>query len=129
MSRAHAKPHPSHCQVHCADSVVHEATPKGEHEGGWDSIHVFEVVDRGRVAHYKLTSTVILHLGARGDALGALSLGGNLTRQIEQDLPVENDGSHIVNVGRMVEDMEIKIRNLTRESCVGLGAGTGGRSH
>lgn len=76
---------------------------------------MFEVVDRGRVAHYKLTSTVILHLGAKSDALGSLDLGGNLTRQVEQDLPVEHDGSHIVNVGRMVEDMEIKIRNLTRE--------------
>ena len=71
-------------------------------------------MDRGRVAHYKLTSTVILHLDAAGDALGALHLGGNLTRQVEQDLPVESDGSHIVNIGRMVEDMEIKIRNLTR---------------
>ena len=91
------------------------ATSKGKSEGGWDSIHVFEVVDRGRVAHYKLTSTVILHLGARGDELGELHLGGNLTRQVEQDMPVETDGSHIVNIGRMVEDMEIKIRNLTRQ--------------
>ena len=71
-------------------------------------------MDRGRIAHYKLTSTVILHMGAQSEALGSLHLGGNLTRQVEQDAPVENDGSHIVNVGRMVEDMEIKIRNLTR---------------
>ena len=75
---------------------------------------MFEVVDRGRAAHYKLTSTVILHLGAKSESLGDLALGGNLTRQVEQDLPVEHDGSHVVNVGKMVEDMESKIRNLTR---------------
>ena len=96
--------------------LLKKTTPTDAGEGGgWDSIHVFEVVDRGRVAHYKLTSTVILHLGAQAAALGRLHLGGNLKRQVEQDMPVESDGSHIVNVGRMVEDMEIKIRNLTRE--------------
>ncbi len=92
------------------------ATPKGSSEGGWDSIHVFEAIDRARTAHYKLTSTVILHLRAANDALGDMDLSGNMTRQIEQDMPVQNDGSHIVNVGKMVEDMELKMRNLLRKS-------------
>ena len=90
------------------------ATPKGESEGGWDSIHVFEAVDRARRAQYKLTSTVILHLGTTNDGLGHMDLSGNMTRQIEQDMPVANDNSHIVNVGRLVEDMELKMRNLLR---------------
>jgi hypothetical protein len=30
--------------------------------GSWDSIHVFETAERGRQAHYKLTSTVMLQL-------------------------------------------------------------------
>jgi capping protein beta len=97
------------------------ATPKGKSEGGWDSIHVFEAIDRARTAHYKLTSTVILHLGTSSESLGEMDLSGNMTRQIEQDMPVVDDSSHIVNVGRLVEDMELKMRNLlrmSRTSCI-----------
>lgn len=43
-----------------------------------------------------------------------MDLSGNMTRQIEQDMPVTDDSSHIVNVGRLVEDMELKMRNLLR---------------
>lgn len=94
------------------------ASPSSSSKGAtgvWDSIHVFEAVDRARTAHYRLTSTVILHLSAGTDVLGELDLSGNMTRQVEQDLPVENDASHVANVGKMVEDMEFKLRNLLRE--------------
>ena len=91
------------------------ATPKGSSEGGWDSIHVFEAIDRARMAHYKLTSTVILHLSTGNEALGDMDLSGNMTRQVEQDMPVQGDSSHIVNVGKLVEDMELKMRNLLRK--------------
>lgn len=91
------------------------ATPKGKNEGGWDSIHVFEAVDRARTAHYKLTSTVILHLGISNENLGEMDLSGNMTRQIEQDLQVDDDDSHIVNIGKLVEDMELRMRNLLRK--------------
>ena len=87
-----------------------------KNEGGWDSIHVFEAIDRGRVTHYKLTSTVILRLATSNETLGDMDLSGNMTRQIEQDMPVSDDSSHIVNVGKLVEDMELKMRNLLRES-------------
>ena len=90
------------------------ATPKGKSEGGWDSIHVFEAIDRGRMAHYKLTSTVILRLSTVNEALGDMDLSGNMTRQIEQDMPVTDDASHVVNVGKLVEDMELRMRNLLR---------------
>lgn len=92
------------------------ATPKGKSEGAWDSIHVFEAIDRGRVTHYKLTSTVILRLSTGNEALGEMDLSGNMTRQVEQDMPVIDDTSHIVNVGKLTEDMELKMRNLLRES-------------
>ena len=92
------------------------ATPKGNSEGGWDSIHVFEAIDRARMAHYKLTSTVILHLSTGNEALGDMDLSGNMTRQVEQDMPVQDDSSHVVNVGKLVEDMELKMRNLLRKS-------------
>jgi len=31
------------------------------------------------------------------------------------DMPVEGDESHVVNIGKMVEDMELKMRNLLQE--------------
>jgi len=91
------------------------ATPAGKSQGTWDSIHVFEAVDRARTAHYKLTSTVILHLSTGNDNLGEMDLSGNMTRQIESDLPVDDDTSHIANIGKLVEDMELKMRNLLQE--------------
>ncbi|KAF3393806.1 F-actin-capping protein subunit beta [Penicillium rolfsii] len=90
-------------------------TAGSQSSGEWDSIHVFEATDRARMSHYKLTSTVILHLANETDALGEMDLSGNMTRQVEADLPVESDASHIANVGRLVEDMELKMRNLLQE--------------
>jgi hypothetical protein len=75
---------------------------------------VFEAIDRARTAHYKLTSTVILQLSTENDALGDMDLSGSMTRQVEQDMRVLDDSSHIVNVGKLVEDMELKMRNLLR---------------
>ena len=79
--------------------------------GAWDSIHVFEANERGRTAHYKLTSTVMLHLvtqskvernGQKGEKAaaeseagdaekdasghaagsGSITLSGSMTRQV-----------------------------------------------
>ena len=91
------------------------ATPGGSTDGVWDSIHVFEAIERGRTTHYKLTSTVILSLSTTAGTLGNLDLSGNMTRQVEQDLAVDSDESHIANIGRLVEDMELKMRNLLQE--------------
>ncbi|KAJ7650071.1 F-actin-capping protein subunit beta [Roridomyces roridus] len=101
-------------------------TPTAPHEpsGSWDSIHVFETAERGRQAHYKLTSTVMLqlvtHKGSNGEnegwkGEGEVSLSGSMTRQTEQDWPILDQSSHITNTGRMVEEMEIKMRNLLQE--------------
>jgi len=104
-----------------------------EPSGSWDSIHVFETVERGRQAHYKLTSTVMLQLitrkGTEGEVKvpaekkglenckrdGEVSLSGSMTRQTEQDWPLHDSSSHISNIGRMIEEMEIKMRNLLQE--------------
>ncbi|TBU32603.1 f-actin capping protein beta subunit [Dichomitus squalens] len=116
----------------------------GEPSGSWDSIHVFEAAERGRQAHYKLTSTIMLQMidrsastrtskedstvakggriassekpeqdGAKRD--GELTLSGSMTRQTEQDFPLQDQSSHITNIGRMIEEMEIKMRNLLQE--------------
>lgn len=86
--------------------------------GSWDSIHVLEVAESVRKAKYKLTSTIILNLGSNNENVGTLDLNGNMTRQVEMDMPIDGDGSHVSNIGRMVEDMESKMRNLLRRSLV-----------
>lgn len=96
--------------------LLKKSSPQGgSSQGVWDSIHVFEASERGRTTNYRLTSTVILSLSSSNNTLGELDLSGNMTRQIEQDLPVETDESHIANIGRLVEDMELKMRNLLQE--------------
>ncbi|KAI0137083.1 F-actin-capping protein subunit beta [Xylariales sp. AK1849] len=92
-----------------------EAKPGSASEGTWDSIHVFEAIDRARVTQYNLTSTVILSLSNSGSGLGDMDLSGNMTRQIEQELPAESDEQQIANIGKLVEDMELKMRNLLQE--------------
>ncbi|XP_046343429.1 F-actin-capping protein subunit beta [Haliotis cracherodii] len=86
-------------------------------KGCWDSIHVIEVQEKssGKSAHYKLTSTVMLWLQTNKESSGTMNLGGSLTRQVEQDASVSDASPHIVNIGRLVEDMENKIRNTLNE--------------
>ncbi|XP_054769009.1 F-actin-capping protein subunit beta-like [Lytechinus pictus] len=86
-------------------------------KGCWDSIHVVEVMIKaqGRNAHYKLTSTVMLWLQTTKSGSGTVNLGGSLTRQTEQDQPLGSGNSHIGNIGRMVEEMENKIRNTLNQ--------------
>ena len=43
-----------------------------------------------------------------------MNLSGNMTRQVEADMSAENDAAHVANIGRLVEDMELKMRNLLR---------------
>ena len=103
--------HPWHCSTNLA-----AVSPSPKSSGAWHSIHVFDVQDRARTAHYKLTSTVILSLGTDSESLGSMDLSGNMVRQVEQDMAVDGDTSHIANIGKMVEDMELKMRNLLRAS-------------
>lgn len=99
------------------------ASAGGAGKGGWDSIHVLEVNEAAtkRSAHYKLTSTVILDLGMSSAAVDSLELAGNLTRQVQQDLQLTGirdadiETAHIANIGRTVEDMETRMRNLLQE--------------
>ncbi|KAG2459124.1 CAPZB protein, partial [Polypterus senegalus] len=86
-------------------------------KGCWDSIHVVEVQEKssGRTAHYKLTSTVMLWLQTTKTGSGTMNLGGSLTRQMEKDETVSDSSPHIANIGRLVEDMENKIRSTLNE--------------
>lgn len=46
---------------------------------------------------------------------GEIALSGSMTRQTEQDYPLQDQTSHITNTGKMIEEMEIKMRNLLQE--------------
>jgi len=80
-------------------------------KGTWDSIHVVDVQESKKSAHYKLTSTVMLSIETQTETTGNVVLSGSLTRQAEQDAPVADYGAHVPNIGRLVEDMETKLRN------------------
>lgn len=82
-------------------------------EGSWDSVHVFEAAERGRQAHYKLTSTIMLQLvthqsqngsdsnqqskaekGAGWKGEGDVTLSGSMTRQVRQLLVTFDQINH-----------------------------------
>jgi len=84
-------------------------------KGTWDSIHVVEVQDHQKNAHYKLTSTVMLGIETETAAAGQVNLAGSLTRQEEKDFPVNDANPHVVNIGRMVEEMENKLRTTLEQ--------------
>uniref|UniRef100_A0A8R1HJV4 F-actin-capping protein subunit beta n=1 Tax=Caenorhabditis japonica TaxID=281687 RepID=A0A8R1HJV4_CAEJA len=83
--------------------------------GCWDSIHVIEITERARQAHYKLTSTIMLWLQTNKSASGVMNLGGSLTRQHEMDAPISDQNTHLANMGRMIEDQESKMRLTINE--------------
>jgi capping protein beta len=84
--------------------------------GSWDSIHVLQISQfEGKSAHYQLTSTILLDLDASSQQVGDLDLCGSMTRQVEQEFPLENFKSHISNMGRIVEDMESKMRHSIQD--------------
>lgn len=79
-------------------------------EGAWDAIHVIEVgPEEEGTTHYCLTSTVMLSLTTDDESSGTFNLSGSLRRQMNMDLSVA-DG-HLCNMGRMIEEMEGKLRN------------------
>jgi len=80
-------------------------------KGTWDSIHVFEVEDKGATADYKLTSTVMLIIETEDDKIGSISLSGSMTRQESRESqPTNKEKTHINNVGSFIEDVESKMR-------------------
>jgi capping protein beta len=80
-------------------------------KGTWDSIHVVEVdTKKSSQNHYKLTSTVMLSIETETEQTGRVSLAGSLTRQEEKDMAVDSNNTALMNIGRLVEDMEIKLR-------------------
>ncbi|XP_044474475.1 probable F-actin-capping protein subunit beta isoform X1 [Mangifera indica] len=79
-------------------------------EGAWDAIHVIEVgPEQEGSSHYCLTSTIMLSLTTDDESSGTFSLSGSIRRQMNMKLPLA-DG-HLCNMGKMIEEMEGKLRN------------------
>ena len=53
----------------------------------------------------------MLSIDTKTNATGSVLLAGSLTRQAEQDFPFNDHNPHVSNIGRMIEDMELKLRN------------------
>jgi capping protein beta len=105
-------------------------------KGWWDSIHVFEVTgDKDHYYVYKLTTTVMISMVLSDDKVGNVDLSGLRTQQDSKRLVVDAESPHIANMGKMLEDMELRIRNAiegiyiqkTREVINGMRSATGKR--
>lgn len=89
--------------------VEQEASLK---RGFWDSIHVFEVAEeKDGYYMYKLTTTVMISMVLTDDKIGNVDLSGLRTQQDTKRLKVDADSPQIANMGKMLEDMELRIRN------------------
>jgi len=87
---------------------------KGLANGWWDSIHVLEVNETQSKGsyEYKLTTTVMVSMKVSNDIVGDLDLSGSMTQQTTQTHAVDDkEKFHIGNMGKMIEEMELKIRN------------------
>merc|ERR1712032_1695986 len=58
----------------------------------------------------------MLYMKTNKPAHGEMNLSGSMTRQVEnKDAPVDDSNPHVANIGKMVEEMEIKMRNSLQE--------------
>ena len=89
-----AELHPQVVRFLTLDIVLTPAKPT-ESAGSWDSIHVFEASERGRQAHYKLTSTIMLNMVNNNEKQAGeggkktsdeIGLSGSMTRQVSDNL-------------------------------------------
>merc|ERR1711991_637498 len=80
-------------------------------KGVWDSIHVVEVQEQGKQGVYNLASTVMLSIKTKAKDTGNMELAGSLTRQASAEYPHDANNTHVKNIGRMIEDLENKLRN------------------
>eukprot|EP01083_Nonionella_stella_P047748 127804_1 len=110
---------------------------RGINSGVWDSIHVFEAVEKRQDKYeYKLTTTVMVSMNVNNDTIGMVDLSGSMTKQSTKTVQLDkNEKTHIGNMGKMVEDMELQLRNSiegiyiqkTREVINGMRGDTAGK--
>jgi len=109
----------------------------GLDQGWWDSMHVFDVKEDSKKGTfiYKLTSTVMVSMVIKDPTVGQVDLSGSMTKQETKKYVVNAQNSHVANMGKMLEEMELRIRNSiegiyiqkTREVINGMRSTTGQR--
>mmetsp|Transcript_2315 Transcript_2315/g.2798 ORF Transcript_2315/g.2798 Transcript_2315/m.2798 type:complete len:394 (-) Transcript_2315:139-1320(-) len=95
----------------------------GLQKGYWNSIHHvdFGPIVSGR-SKYTLSTTILLSVdifvtnvakGEKKSATGkqSINIGSSLSKESEKILPIANPTDHIVNIGKMIEDVEIELRS------------------
>lgn len=88
------------------------ATNNNLQRGVWDSTHIFSVTQKSKNNYeYTLTSSVIISMNVYEKNTGDVDLSGTLTQQIVQERKINSDNTHITNMGRMIEAMEMSIGN------------------
>jgi len=53
----------------------------------------------------------MVSMGMKNAQVGEVDLSGSMTQQETKSLPFNDQNPHISNMGRMLEDMELKVRN------------------
>jgi capping protein beta len=79
----------------------------------WDSLHVLEAVQLEGVASsfsYRHSATLMLSFDSANGEGQTINLAGHLSRVQEQTMAVEGASQHLVNVGRLLEEMESRLR-------------------
>jgi len=99
-----------------ASFLIHKDVEAGKaiDKGFWDSVHVFDVSpdkEKKGFFTYKLTTTVMVSMGMANKDAGDIDLSGNMTRQETQSLACTKEKPHLMQMGGMLEDMELRIRN------------------
>ncbi|MES1913105.1 MAG: hypothetical protein MHM6MM_005332 [Cercozoa sp. M6MM] len=78
----------------------------------WSSIHIVEATCLGgNKWQYKLTTTVMVSMDVDSAQLGKADLSGSMTKQLQREITLDDDHTHVMNMGKMVEDLEKDIRN------------------
>lgn len=107
-------------------------------KGNWDSIHVFECNKNSDTEYtYKLTTTVMVAMIINDPKIGEADLSGSMTQQSTKKQKVSVESPHVSNMGKMLEEMELRIRNniegiyiqKTREVINGMRSATGERDN
>lgn len=83
----------------------------------WDSIHVVEVEQQAGNgdATFSMTSTVLLDLDGGFQGIDEFKLNGSMTRQHESTTFVPRDPAFVSIIGKLVEDMEGRMRSGLQE--------------
>jgi len=95
--------------------LIHKDVPgsKALKTGWWDSIHVFEVKESKKDHfNYRLTTTVMVSMNLKDpEKTGDVDLSGHMTKQVEKERKISKDAGHLQNMGPILEEMELAVRN------------------